>query len=71
MLARKAMKAILFSPLRIQRTDILSKRPIARFQDLHEDLLLFFLIRIDFNSNHFVISLVLATLPYGKANEIE
>ena len=30
-----------------------------------------FLIRIDFNFNHLVISLVLATLPYGKANEIE
>ena len=30
-----------------------------------------FLIRIDFYFNHLVISLVLATLPYGKANVIE
>ena len=51
MLARKAMKAILFSPLRIQRTDILSKRPMARFQDL-KTFYNFFLIMIDFNFNH-------------------
>ena len=43
---------------------------MARFQDL-KTFYNFFLIRIDFNFNHFVISLVLVTLPYGKANEIE
>ena len=43
---------------------------MARFQDL-KTFYNFFLIRIDINFNHFVISLVLATLPYGKANKIE
>ena len=30
-----------------------------------------FLNKDRFNYNHFVISLVLATMPYGKVNEIE
>ena len=40
---------------------------ISRLEDLSY-------LRIDFNFNHFIIlliSLVLATLPYGKAKEIE
>ena len=42
---------------------------MARFQDLYT-----FYNTIDFflcNFNHFIISLVLATLPYEKAKEIE
>ena len=46
----------------------LIKKTHARFQDLIEDLLL---LRIDCNFNHFVFSLVLATQPYAKVNEIE
>ena len=37
---------------------------ISRFEDLSY-------LRIDCNFNHFIISLVLATVPYGKAKEIE
>ena len=43
---------------------------MRRFQGL-KTFYNFSLIRIDFNFNHFVIFLVLASLPYGKANEIE
>jgi len=49
--------------------DILSNRPMARFQDLT-----IFYNRIDFflcNFHHFIISLILATMPYDKAKEIE
>ena len=43
---------------------------MTRVQDL-KTFYNFFLIRIDVNFNHFVVSLVLATLPYDKTNEIE
>ena len=64
------MKAILFSPFLNPKNWHLIKETHAKISSL-KTFYNFFLIRIDFNFNHFVISLVLTTLSYGKANKIE